>query len=66
VLVAALGLPAAEVRDVELVAVRLCHLPERIGKVELGAVEQAEVVGEVHVSPRIPRLTLRLSGRHTI
>jgi hypothetical protein len=39
---------AAEMLDVGLVRVRGGDLAERVGEVELGAVEQAEVVGEVH------------------
>ena len=42
---------AAELGDVGLVAVGLGDLAERLGEVDLRAVQQAEVVGEVHGQP---------------
>ena len=51
VVVALLGELAAEVADVGFVGVRRGDLAERVREVELGAVQEAEVVGEVHVRP---------------
>lgn len=48
-LVALLGQLPAEVLDVRLVAVRVGHLPERVGQDQPGPVQKAEVVGEMGV-----------------
>ena len=50
--------PLAQVPDVRFVAVRPRHLPVGAGQVAFGAVQQAEVVREVHAHPSPPATLL--------